>query len=197
MRIGAPSTKGIRKLFCMPLETVLGSRKCGFDQEWRWWIEFFGWAIFRSGSILMGKLITTTFKEKPPWRIIFSFVAWSIWKSKNLYVFNKKNQNPYLSTEIENQALEFMYCMTSPRNWILKTNRRICWEKPPAGWKKLNTNGSSIDNLTRVSCGSFIRDKHGGWVVGFVKHIGSTNNFVVELWGLRDRLVLCYNMNIS
>ena len=144
-----------------------------------------------------GKVNSNYIQGKPPWRIIFSFVAWSIWKRKNLCVFNKKNQNPYLSTKIENQALEFMYCMTSPRNWILKTNRRICWEKPPAGWKKLNTNGSSIDNLTRVSCGSFIRDKHGGWVVGFVKHIGSTNNFVVELWGLRDRLVLCYNMNIS
>ena len=146
-----------------------------------------------------GKVNSNYIQGKPPWRIIFSFVAWSIWKRKNFAwsVFNKKNQNPHLSTEIENQALEFMYCMTSPRNRILKTNRRILWEKPPARWKKLNTNGSSINSSMRVGCGSIIRDEHGGWVVGFAKHIGSTNNFVAELWVLRDKLVLCCNMNIS
>ena len=129
----------------------------------------------------MGKLITTTFKEKPPWRIIFSFVVWSIWKSKNLYVFNKKNQNPYLSTEIENQALEFMYCVTSPRNPICKTDRRIRWQKPPARWEKLNTDGSSMNSSERAGCGGIVRDEHGGWVVGFAKHIGSDKDKKIDL----------------
>ena len=36
-----------------------------------------------------------------------------------------------------------------------------------------------------------------GLLVRFSTSSRSTNKFVVELWGLRDRLVLCYNMNIS
>lgn len=127
------------------------------------------------------KINSSYIQGKPPWRIIFSFVVWSIWKSKNLCVFNRKDQNPHLSTKIENQALEFMYCVTSPRNPICKTNRRIWWEKPPVGWKKLNTDGSSMDSLERAGCGGIVRDEHVGWVVGFTRHIGSTNNFVSEL----------------
>ena len=144
-----------------------------------------------------GKVNSSYIQGKPHWRIIFSFVAWNIWKSKNLYVFNKKNQNPYLSTEIENLTLEFMYYVTSPRNPICKTNRRIRWQKPPARWEKLNTDGSSMDSLERAGWRGIVRDEHGGWVVGFAKHIGSTKKFVAELWGPRDRLVLCCNMNIS
>ena len=64
-------------------------------------------------------------------------------------------------------------------------------------WEELNTDGSFMDSLERVGCGGVVRDEHGGWVVGFASHIGSTNNFVAKLWGLRDRFVLCCNMNIS
>ena len=42
-----------------------------------------------------------------------------------------------------------------------------------------------------------MRDKHGRWIFGFTKHIGSASSFVAEMWGLRDRLVLCRNLNIQ
>lgn len=32
---------------------------------------------------------------------------------------------------------------------------------------------------------------------GFTKSIGLTSNFVAELWGLRDELMICCNLNIS
>ena len=37
---------------------------------------------------------------------------------------------------------------------------------------------------------------HGEWISGFSRHIGTTNSFVAELWGLRDGLLLCSNLNI-
>ena len=51
--------------------------------------------------------------------------------------------------------------------------------------------------MERAGYGGIIRDEHGSWVVGFTRHIGSTNSFVAELWGLRDGLMLYCNMNIS
>ena len=41
-----------------------------------------------------------------------------------------------------------------------------------------------------------IRDEHGAWLAGFSRNIGSTTSYVTELWGLRDGLALCCNLNI-
>ena len=37
----------------------------------------------------------------------------------------------------------------------------------------------------------------GGWIVGFSKHIGSASIFVAKMWGFRDGLILCSNLNIQ
>ena len=41
-----------------------------------------------------------------------------------------------------------------------------------------------------------MRDEHGNWVASFTRHVGATNSFAVELWGLRDGLMLCCSLNI-
>ena len=105
------------------------------------------------------------------------------------------NQN--LSTEIMNQVLEFIYCVHSPRNPVRKLNRGIRWERPPLGWMKLNTDGSWLGGADRAGCGGIVRDDRGEWVAGFSRHIGSTNSFTAELWGLREGLFLCCNLNIE
>ena len=38
--------------------------------------------------------------------------------------------------------------------------------------------------------------EHGSWVVGFTRHVGATNSFAAELWGLRDGLLFCSSLNI-
>ena len=42
-----------------------------------------------------------------------------------------------------------------------------------------------------------MRDDQGVWVAGFSRHIGSTNSFTAELWGLREGLILYCNLNID
>ena len=127
---------------------------------------------------------------------MFNFSVRSIWKSKNSFVFNRKSPNPNLHREIYNQATKFMFCVASPRNPVRKISKKIRWEKPPIGWKKLNTDGSVIGCIERARCGRVVRDEYGNWVVGFTRHVGATNSFPVELWGLRDGLVLCSSLNI-
>ena len=64
------------------------------------------------------------------------------------------------------------------------------------GWKKLNTDGSIFGSFGQAGCGGVVRDEHGNWIVGFTRHIGTTNCFVAELWGLSDGLSLCLSLNI-
>ena len=74
---------------------------------------------------------------------------------------------------------------------------RIRWEKPIQGWWKLNTNGSYCGNTGLAGCGGVVRDDASRWVIGFCRSICRTNSFAIELWGLRDDLLLCSNLNIN
>ena len=67
----------------------------------------------------------------PPWKIVFLFAVWNIWKSRNKFVFSRKNRNPNLAVEIVNQATEFIHCVSSPSLQTCKVIKRICWERPP------------------------------------------------------------------
>ena len=130
------------------------------------------------------------------WSILFSFAIWMIWKGRNQTVFSGKAQNLKLSTEIENLYTEFMYCASSPRCPVPRVVVACHWEKPPEGWIKLNTDGCAAGSMGLAGCGGVVRDSYGEWISRFSRHIGITNSFVVELWGLRDGLLLCSNLNI-
>ena len=112
-------------------------------------------------------------------------------------VFNGKSRNPKLDLVIINQAVEFFHCLSSPRLMTRKILRRIRWEKPVQGWWKLNIDGFYCGNTSLAGCGGVIRDDAGRWVIGFSRSIGMTNSFAAELWGLREGLLLCNNLNIN
>ena len=64
---------------------------------------------------------------------------------------------------------------------------------------KLNTDGghkAAEGNPGLASYGGLIRDDHGNWMAGFARRIGTCTSFVAKLWGLRDGLTLCNNLNI-
>ena len=131
-----------------------------------------------------------------PWKMLFPFAVWVLWKSRNHAVFSRKAQNVNLADEIVNQTFEFIHCMHSPRSPVRMMVKSIRWEKPQEGWMKLNTDESFTGNLGLVGCGGILRDNHGKQISRFSKHIKTTNSFVAELWGLRDRLMLCSDLNI-
>ena len=131
-----------------------------------------------------------------PWKTIFSFAIWNIWKGRNSYVFNGKNPNPKLAMEIVNQAVEFVFCTSSPRGLTHTIIKRVRWERLPGGWVILNTNGAAKGNPGLAGCGGVVRDENDKWIARFPKHIGISTSFVAELWGLREGLILCYDLNV-
>ena len=112
-------------------------------------------------------------------------------------VFDGKSKDPKLALVIVNQALEFFRCLSSPRLLTQNVMMRIRWEKPIQSWWKLNTDGSYCGNTSLAGCGGVVRDDAGRWVIGFSRSIDMTNSFAVELWGLREGLLLCNNLNIT
>ena len=158
---------------------------------WFWRSNLQVWLA--SNGTKSGSLIAAN----PPWKIVFPFAVWNIWKSRNRLVFNWKNRSPKLAAEIVNQAFEFLHCVASPRVQVGKVVKRMCWERPSLGWKKFNTDGAFNGDARLAGCGGIVRDERGQWVNGFSKRIGLTNSFEAELWGLREGLLLCCNLNIS
>nr|XP_023911030.1 uncharacterized protein LOC112022645 [Quercus suber] len=115
------------------------------------------------------------------WKTIFSFVVWNIWKARNSCVFDRKNPNPKLAIEIVNQAVEFVFCTSSPRGLTHTIIKRVRWERLPEGWVKLNTDRAAKGNLGLAGCGGVVRDENGKWLTGFSKRIRISTSFVAEL----------------
>lgn len=63
----------------------------------------------------------------------------------------------------------------------------IRWLPPEEEWVKLNTDGTRKETTRLGSAG---RDHRGVWIKGFTVKIGATDNFLVELWSLREGLRL-------
>ena len=42
-----------------------------------------------------------------------------------------------------------------------------------------------------------IRDHFGHWIKGFSRVLGTTNNFIAELWALRDGLIIVKDLGLS
>ena len=95
------------------------------------------------------------------------------------------------------QSRELLYCVLETNTGIVRHLNQIQWLKPPAGWHKLNTDGSVVSTNGLSGCGGLLRDCSGQWVVGFAKSINVSSSIAVEFWALREGLGLCLEKGIS
>nr|POF23203.1 putative ribonuclease h protein [Quercus suber] len=131
------------------------------------------------------------------WSYVFSFAIWNLWKHRNGMVFNNSTLNRSLHSVSKNQALEYYYCVGKMKSQKNKVVYNVRWEKPPLGWCKLNTDGTSYGNPGRAGGGGVIRDSEGRWLKGFARSIGFTTNITVEFWALRDGLMQALQMGVQ
>ena len=61
--------------------------------------------------------------NQPPWRILFPFVIWLLWKERNNAVFRGQNFRHGVHNEVVFQALEILHCVLDPK--ILGSRRMI------------------------------------------------------------------------
>ena len=73
----------------------------------------------------------------------------------------------------------------------------VKWFRPPLGWFKLNTDGSSILHRGLAGGGGIIRDAFGNWVIGFSSSFDFTSSIMAELSALRHGLVMAKNIGVA
>ena len=132
-----------------------------------------------------------------PWNILFPIGVWNLWLHRNNYVFRTgKLEQSYFKKSIKDSA-EFFSVGRNVKMPKAKIVVEVGWEKPPMGWVKLNTDGSAIGSTGRASGGGVIRNHEGQWLKGYARPLGSSNSCMVELWALRDGLLLAKEMGLN
>ena len=125
------------------------------------------------------------------WNYLFLFGIWNLWIQRNQKAFKAKPCDPNLLRLVEMQVREFIYCVANSLEKNDMVSKEVKWAKPAIGWHKLNTGGSFNGASGLAGCGELIRDSNGQWVKGFAKRIVAESSLAAELWGLREGLVLC------
>ncbi|GKV16725.1 hypothetical protein SLEP1_g27324 [Rubroshorea leprosula] len=132
-----------------------------------------------------------------PWTYLFLSAIWLLWKDRNNFIFAHVQTPPQiLCSQIFQHAF---YTSLAPIHSVERPNRKLRWVqwRPPAeGMLKLNTDGSRLSGSGIASAGGLVRDSAGRWVHGFVANIGKATNFIAELWGLKEGLLLCLSLDI-
>lgn len=131
------------------------------------------------------------------WAHLFIFTCWFIWKWRNNFIFDENFDGPHNPFSTILQYLnEWTSATVTLKNNV---NLQVCylsWNKPPAGFFKLNVDGSRSSNGL-IGAGGVIRDCNGIWCNGFMHNIGSGEVLLAEAWGLATGLKLAVACNIS
>ena len=124
-----------------------------------------------------------------------SFCHLAAGKHRNATIFRNLHTQANVHKDALFRSLEFQHCGLNNRNSGNKRVVQVRWESPQMGWACLNTDGAAAGNPGQAGCGGLIRNEHGEWLCGFSRSIGCADNFMVELWGLRDGLTLCIDLH--
>lgn len=77
----------------------------------------------------------------------------------------------------------------------IKGCQNIVWHKPPAGWLKLNVDGSCRNNSRSYEGGETIRDASGNYKAGFSNKFENDTNNGAKLWTLKSGVRQCKSMD--
>lgn len=71
----------------------------------------------------------------------------------------------------------------------------VKWSKPPSGWIKLNSDGSSRNNAGSLGGGGILRDMDGNFKAAFSAHFGVGTNNGAELRAMLEGIRLCKRLS--
>lgn len=130
------------------------------------------------------------------------FALWTIWKMRNVVLFEGEDPNPMATlTQASVLLTEFTNFIHREDSIInnaeAPTQYSTFWRRPRSGCLKINSD-AAFDKQTKISCsGIAIRDDLGNLLTGsFRKHAASTC-LSAEALALRDAVILAKNLNLD
>lgn len=70
----------------------------------------------------------------------------------------------------------------------------VRWHPPPAGWVKVNCDGSFHADSGAAGVAAIIRDAQANWVCASTQKLTGVDILAAELWAIRDGLKLAWDM---
>ncbi|KAL9433530.1 hypothetical protein AB3S75_028375 [Citrus x aurantiifolia] len=139
-------------------------------------------------SVLQGLMERRTLREVE----LIVALCWAIWHSRNLFVFEKKNEDGHISVAKAEATVESYRRIKAPQrqdNPLQAAAAQPSWKPPPEGWFKMNVDAAIRTNDQMVELGIAIRNHKGEFIAAAMKksrYYGSIAAAEAEAanWGL-------------
>ncbi|KAH9707734.1 RNase H domain-containing protein [Citrus sinensis] len=99
-------------------------------------------------------------------------VCWSIWHSRNLFLFKNKKEDPQLSVAAAEAMVQSYSRIQMPQmqgNSQQSTANQKQWKHPPEGWFKVNVDAAVRVEQQRIGMGIVIRNSRGKVIAAAIK----------------------------
>ena len=138
-----------------------------------WRLTPFGEDIeFSNGRDVLSLLQDLNEKRRKSEMELLVAVCWSIWHSRNLFLFKNKKEDPQLSvaaTEAMVQSYSRIQMPQMQGNSQSSTVNQKQWKHPPEGWFKVNVDAAIGVEQQRAGLGIVIRNLGGKFVAAAMK----------------------------
>ena len=125
------------------------------------------------------------------WPILFPFLCYEIWKSRNHRVFNP-NVPPLVAATVVAQACrnarDFVHATSSSRQRKKETRGPSLMDHTPNSWTMLNVDASFHSHLKPSGMGGVFRNNIGEWLLGYTKNTYARDALLAELKGIQAGL---------
>lgn len=163
----------------------------------------------RCGTTSIHEWIDMRFKEAEGrqefsefYRILVCCAMWSIWKERNLAIFESKKPNP-IETLHKTNMLQADYHShwidlsqgCAPQGQIRHVDR--VWRPPPRGVTKLNIDASFTEKRKIAHAGIVARNEKGQIVAGLAKIFPATSPLMAEALSFREPLTFAGSMGMT
>ncbi|KAL1185378.1 hypothetical protein V6Z11_A01G111000 [Gossypium hirsutum] len=118
------------------------------------------------------------------WSCLFGLIAWRIWKSKNLFIFQSINWTAYdviKSSLSLAQHFEPFLIGTKVRSTSSEIHHHFSED-----WVHLFSDGNAL-------AGEVVRGRNGNWILEFTHYLSNCSPLEAEFWGILDGILILLN----
>lgn len=127
---------------------------------------------------------------------------WSIWKERNLAVFEKKRPDPVATIKRANLLIDDYFSFWKGQSRVppsqgLQPMASKVWRPPPKGMLKLNSDASFNSTRLIANAGIIIQNEKGEVCMGLTKVFLATSPLVAEALSMRESMIFAKSLGIK